>query len=111
MKRAALVASSLVAVATLAACGGGGGMPSPTTPTTPTAPASQPRSVQGNITLRTIAPSSGATLPVRECYNSSYNAGFKDLCADLLQMTVDVELANSVSNAVVTARFYRGSQA
>jgi hypothetical protein len=64
------------------------------------------------ITVRSIAPASGATLPVRECpyYPSSLNLNFWEMCADQLQMSFDVEFERDVTNAVVTAGFYSGAQ-
>ena len=47
---------------------------------------------------------------VRECPNPPYTELFKDLCTDPLQITVDVEFDRDISNAVVTAGFYSGSQ-
>ena len=114
MKPTALFAHTLVAVAAFTACDGGRTQ-LPTAPSSraqvpvPTAPSPPPLSAAGKITLRSIAPESGSTLAVVECANS-FNTRFKDLCAEPLQMTVDVEFDGSVSNAVVTASFYNGSQ-
>ena len=111
MKPAVLVGHALVALATLTACDGGANQlparpPRVQLPTAPSPPSSTTAS--GQITVRSIAPGSGATLTVREC--ASHLFDFKSLCAEPLQMTVDLEFTSPVPNAVVTASFYNGSQ-
>lgn len=100
---AARLSLALVALGGLAACDGRNVSPSPI----PAAPAPP-----GQITVRSIAPASGATLAVRECpyYPSSFNLNFWEMCADPVLMIFDVEFEREVTNAVVTAGFYSGSQ-
>jgi hypothetical protein len=59
-----------------------------------------------------MSPSAGATLPVDKCryYPSSFNLDFWEMCADGLSLRFDVEFEADVTNAVVTAGFYSGSQ-
>ena len=114
MRPAARFVNTLVAVAALTACDGGRTQlptaPSSLPPSTSPPPSpSPPPSASGQITLRSIAPGSGATLTVREC-PTSYTDSFKDLCSDPAHMTVDVQFERDVSTAVVTAGFYRGTK-
>jgi hypothetical protein len=114
MRPAARFVNTLVAVAALTACDGGRTQ-LPTAPSSPPPSASPPPSpspplsASGQITLRSIAPGSGATLTVREC-PTSFTDSFKDLCSDPAHMTVDVEFGRDVSTAVVTAAFYSGTK-
>jgi len=108
MKPAARFVNTLVAVAVLTACDGARTQ-------LPSAPSSSPPSISppplaaGQITLRSIAPGSGATLTVRECPTSFTNS-FKDLCSDPAHLTVDVQFERDVSSAVVTATFESGTK-
>jgi hypothetical protein len=97
---------TLVALSTLAGCDGQNVSPSRIS----TAPS--PQVTEGQITLQSISPPSGATLPVEECqfYPSRLDLDFWEMCADQLNMTVDVEFEADVRDAVVTAGFYRGTQ-
>ena len=108
MKPVAFFAHALVAVAALTACN-----QSPTAPSSrtelATAPLPPPLSIAGTITLRSIAPGSGATLTVGDCPNSVIDR-FKERCSDPTHITVDVEFAQALSNAVVTASFYSGTK-
>ena len=109
MKPAARLVMTLLTLTPLAACDDGRSRPIPGSPlpSAPSLPTPPPASMS-QITIRSIAPGSGATLTVREC-PFSFTSNFKDLCAERLQMTVDVEFGSSVSNAVVTASFYSGT--
>jgi hypothetical protein len=97
---------ALVALSTLAGCDGQNISPSRIS----TAPS--PQVPEGQITLQSIAPPSGATLPVEKCqyYPSRLDLDFWEMCADHLSITFDVEFDADVRDAVVTAGFYRGTQ-
>lgn len=88
---------------------GGNEPSSPTAPTTPLPPTGpSPVDPRGEITVRSITPASPATLIVRDC--TYPNSQYTERCSRQLQMVVDVQFENEVSNAVVTATFYAGSQ-
>jgi hypothetical protein len=110
MKPAARLVMALLTLTPLVACDDGRtrNMPASPLPSAPSSPL--PPAFGGQITLRSIAPGSGATLKVHECPWPSFTSNFKDLCAEPLQLTVDVEFAGSVANAVVTATFYSGTK-
>ena len=72
-------------------------------PTAPSPPASQ----QGEITVRSIVPASGATLTVRPC---EFDDGFLAMCADRVPMTFDVQYRANLPNVYITVSFYRGVQ-
>jgi hypothetical protein len=59
-----------------------------------------------------MAPGSGALLSVRDCpyYPSNLHVDFWDQCSESVRVAFDVEFGRDVSNAVVTAGFYSGSQ-
>jgi hypothetical protein len=61
----------------------------------------------GQISLLEINPSPGAILLVRDCTGGTW---YKNLCTSALSLIVGAEFNRDVSNAVVTAGFYRGSQ-
>ena len=104
MKTPAYLAAALVTLLAVSACDGPSArnsVPNPS-PTAPSAPAPQ-----GEITVRSITPGSGATLTVRRC---EWYPLYVDFCADRSPMTFDVQYGAHVSEAVVTVGFYNGSQ-
>jgi hypothetical protein len=106
MKPTARLVVMLLTLTPLAACDDARTQPVSASPL-PSAPSPAPTA--GQITLRSIAPGSGAILNVLEC-PTSLTSNFKDLCTEPLQMTVDVEFNGSVSDAVTTAGFYSGTK-
>jgi hypothetical protein len=89
--------------------GGGNVSPTPTTPTTllpPTNPS--PAAPRGEITVRSQTPASPASLIVREC--TYPNTTYTEMCSTQLKVAFDVQFQNEISNAVLTASFYAGSQ-
>jgi hypothetical protein len=97
---------ALVALGTLAGCDGGNVSRSPIS----TAPS--PQAPAGQITVQSVIPASGATLPVEECqyYPSRLDLTFWEMCADHVTMTFTAVFERDVTNAVVTAGFYSGTQ-
>ena len=97
---------TLVALGTVVGCDGGNESRSPMF----TAPS--PQTSSGQITAQSMAPASGATLPVEECqyYPSRLDLDFWEICADHVDLRFTVEFAHDVENAVVTAGFYGGAQ-
>ena len=84
MKTPAYLAAALVTLLAVSACDGPSArnsVPNPS-PTAPSAPAPQ-----GEITVRSITPGSGATLTVRQC---EWYPLYVDFCADRSPMTFDV---------------------
>ena len=98
--KVARVPLALVALSALTAC------------EAPTRTAPSPRAPSNQIIMQSMSPSSGATLPVDKCryYPSSFNLDFWEMCADGLSLRFDVEFEADVTNAVITAGFYSGSQ-
>ena len=96
----------LAALSVLAGCDGRTVSRSPIS-SAPTPPASG-----GQITVQSIVPASGATLPVDQCqyYPSRLDLDFWEMCADHLTMSFTVEFQRDVTEAVVTAGFYSGMQ-
>ena len=62
--------------------------------------------LQGSIALTSITPSPGSALSVRDCAS---NPGYAGYCS-YARITADVALEQTVSDAVVTAAFYRGTE-
>ena len=107
MKTPAYLAATLVTLFAVSACDGPGRSVSRTNPV-PTAPSPPaPPEPQGDITVRSITPESGATLTVRQC---EWYPLYEDFCADRSPMKFDVRYGADVSESVVTAGFYNGSQ-
>ena len=102
MERPAYLAATLVAILAVNACDDRSVRPVASTPTAPSS--AVPR---GDITLRSISPASGATLSVRPC---EWYSWYVDVCADRSPMTFDVQYPDAVSEAVLTAAFYDGTQ-
>jgi hypothetical protein len=106
MKRSAYLSAAVLIFVTLSACDSSSvrdaSFPNPTAPASPPAP--PPPAAQGDITIRSIEPASGARLAVREC---EWYSWYVDMCADRAPMTFDVLYRGSVSEAVVTAGFYK----
>jgi hypothetical protein len=96
VRRSACFGGTLLAALVLAACDN----------TNATAPTSVP-TTQGEITIRSIELGSGATLSVRQC---EWYTWYVEMCADRSLMTFDVLYPEGVSEAVLTASFYNGSQ-
>jgi len=76
------------------------------TPTTPS-PATNPSTAapRGEITIRSLTPSSPATIPVSECeYSPTYN----EICTKEFLMVLEVQFADQVPSAKVEVDLYRG---
>ncbi len=81
----------------------------PTTPTTTLSPTVPPAAApRGEITVRSQTPASPASLIVREC--TYPNTTYTEMCSSELKVAFDVQFQNEISNAVLTATFYAGSQ-
>jgi hypothetical protein len=105
VKTPAFVAATLVALVAVNACDDASGRDGSVANPIPTAPS--PPAPQGEITVRSVTPVSGATLTVQRC---EWYSWIEDFCADRSPMTFDVRYGADVSEAVVTAGFYSGSQ-
>ena len=90
------IAPAILAVASVAGCGGGG----VTTPTSLPPPRPDPTSVSGEITIASISPEPGATVHVRPCAEGSPR-----FCADHPQVTLEVLVDQDIPNAVLTISF------
>ena len=77
--------------------------PSATSPNVPTP------TVPGSIAITPLMPSPGATLTVRQCPSSPWVYGGPGNCS-YARVTAELELTQSVSDAVVSASYYRGSE-
>jgi hypothetical protein len=104
--KAARFPLALVALSALTAC------EAPTRQRSPIPTAPSPPAPSSQIIVQSMSPSAGATLPVDKCryYPSSFNLDFWEMCADGLSLRFDVEFEADVTNAIVTAGFYSGSQ-
>jgi len=77
----------------------------PLTPTQPSPPAPAPgptSTINGEITITSISPATGATVPVHACAPGSTR-----FCADQPRMTLDVVVDQDIPNAVLTVSFER----
>ena len=107
MKTAAYLAATLVTFLAASACNGPSARNVSVASPIPTAP-SPPASQQGEITVRSIVPASGATLTVRPCES---DAGFLAMCADRVPlMTFDVQYRANLPNVWISVSFYQGVQ-
>jgi hypothetical protein len=114
MRSLSPLAASLAAVLALAGCSGT--VESPVGPsgsagtsfTPPPSPAPQPGppEIAGTIAVRSIAPEPGTTLLVRNCSWAGPN--FPYLCADQLQLALDVHVDQDVPRGVLSAQFVAG---
>ena len=100
MKCARHLGTGLMALAFLTGCDGAGRGSTPTQPSLPSPAATAPPAVTGEITITSISPEPGATVPVRACA-----PGSDRLCADQPQLTFDVVVDRDIPNAVLTVRF------
>ena len=87
--------TALMGLALLTACDGAGRGASPT-------PTSPPAAVTGEITISSISPEPGATVPVRAC-----TPGSEMFCADQPQVTIDVVVDRDIPNASLSVGFDR----
>jgi hypothetical protein len=104
-----VLAASLVVLSTAAACDDGydSVRPTGTAPSLVSPPAAPTR---GQVSLRSIAPASGATLSMRDCtYEPETSFGNTQLCTGQSRIHLDMEFESEVV-AEVVAYFYRGSQ-
>ncbi len=108
MRTSQLLAALVVTLSTVAAgCDNGyesvgstGTAPSPVSPPVRT----------GQVSLRSIAPASGATLSMQDCtYEPESSFGTTQLCTAESRIALDLEFESEV-NSLVVAYFYRGSQ-
>lgn len=90
------IAPAILALASVAGCGGRGA----TTPTPPPSPRPDSTSVSGEITIASISPAPGATVHVRPCAEGSPR-----FCADHPQVTLEVLVDQDIPNAVLTVSF------
>ena len=65
-----------------------------------------PPALRGSVAITAIKPSPGSALNVRDCAS---NPGYAGYCS-YTHITADVTLEQAVSDAVVTAAFYRGTE-
>lgn len=98
MKYARHLAIGLVAFASLTACDVGGRGLAPTQPS-PLPPAP---TVSGEITITSISPGPGATVPVRACA-----LGSTRFCADQPRLTVEVVIDQDIPDGSLTVQFDR----
>jgi hypothetical protein len=100
MKYALSVAIAVMALTSVTGCGD---TERAVTPTQPSSPAPGPTStINGEITIRSISPGTGATVPVHLCAPGSTR-----FCADQPRMTLDVVVDQDVPDAVLTVSFER----
>ena len=93
----ARLVTALIAFATLTACDGGRGL----VPTRPGPPVAVPQeTIAGEITITSISPRPGATVPVRPCA-----PGSTQVCADSPLVTLDVVVDQDLSDALLTVSF------
>ena len=102
MKCAQHLGTALTALVCLAGCDGTGRFATPTQPSLPSPAAPTPPTVTGEITIASISPEPGATVPVRVC-----GPGATRFCAEQPRMTVDVVVDQDIPNAVLTVHFER----
>ena len=108
MQRTLRLALAFVALITLTACNSTVGLPagpsgsSPPSQTPPTPPP-RPPAMEGNITVTSLVPGSGATLVVRDCTKGT--SGYRWFCADQLGSTFEVQVDQNIPGAVLTAEF------
>src|SRR5262245_8893701 len=96
MKHARHLGLALIALASLTACDFGSQTPVLTQPS-PAATVTilpPPAPVNGEITITSISPAPGATVPVRKC--SAFSERF---CADQPQLVIDVVVDQDIPNA------------
>jgi hypothetical protein len=99
VRNAALLGLMSATLITLVACDGGtivNGMPTAPTP------------AQGQITVQSIVPQSGATLTEHQC--QSPGSGLTYNCSVDWRMMSDVLYGSNASSVLVVARFYSGSR-
>jgi hypothetical protein len=107
MQRPLRLALTFAALIGLTTCNGTVELPagpsgsSPPSQTPPTPP--RPPATEGNITVTSIVPGSGATLVVRDCTRSG--SGYRWFCADQLRSTFEVQFDQNIPDAVLTASF------
>ena len=99
--------AALTSTILISACdrqtGDGSVFPTPTTPSPTTNPS--PPAPRGEITIRSLTPSSPATIPVSECeYAPTYN----EICTKEFVMVFEVQFADQVPSAIVEVDLYRG---
>ena len=98
MKRARCLAIAIMALTSVTGCGGADRALSPTQPFPP-----GPNSaLNGEITIASVSPAPGATVPVRPCAQGSAR-----FCADQPQVILDVVVDQDIPNAVLTVGFQR----
>lgn len=96
MKCARLL-TTLIALVSLTACDAGRGL----VPTRPRPPVADPQeTIIGEITISSISPRPGATVPVRPCA-----PGSAQVCADSPQLTIDVVVDQDIPDALLTVSF------
>ena len=101
MKYARYLTMAFMALTSVSGCGGSDRALTPTEPSPPV-PAPGPSTITGEITITSMSPAPGATVPVRPCATGS-----ERFCADQPQMTVDVVVDHDIANGVVTVSFER----
>lgn len=110
VKKAGHLATTLAAIVTIGACGGGSG--SPTSPTALAPPSLTPAptsSPSGRITAVSIEPDSGTTMTVRDC-DLAGGAKRTGVCAEQFRGLFEVVVDRYVRDPVLTVGFYDGSE-
>ncbi len=111
MRSLSPLAASLAAVVALAGCSGtvespvgpSGSAGTSFTPPPPPAPQPGPPEIAGTIAVRSIAPEPGTTLLVRNC--NGVPGPLEYLCAEQLQLALDVHVEQDVPQGVLSATF------
>ncbi len=115
MRSLSRLAASFAAVIALAGCSGtvespagpSGSAGTSFTPPPPPAPQPSPPEIAGTIAVRSLAPEPGTTLLVRNC--NGVPGPLEYLCAEQLQLALDVHVEQDVPRGVLGAQFVAGS--
>jgi len=71
----------------------------------PTGPSNPPTPIPGSVTISALTPSSGSTLSLHDCSNG----GWESICAEDVQLAMEVVLQRNLPDARLRIAFYDGA--